>query len=681
MSVRRLAATSAAAVLIAAAGASAMAQETAPTDIVRADASTAPAPRGEVNRAVVWVDAADPAKTRIVASGGLDGLLLFDPAGRRLGAVEAGEVGSTDLRQGVDLGFGPIDLVAATDTTTNSLRFFRLNGDVLSEIGGRAIPLGFAAEGVCLLRNAKDGLLYAVVVGDGGEVDQNLVYGAADGRVDARPVRRLGLSSPAEHCVADDRTGDLYVSQQSVGIWRFRADPEADATPVLIDAPRLGRITEEVGGLALYDGGDGARYLIAADASGGRLYVYDRGNEDRWLGAVAAASADGATVEEPGGLGAGGGLLAVADEGAEGGADYKLLSIAAAVEAAGGSAGEAQPVVTPVRPPFPTVVATVETPPVASFGDAADDPAIWANPADPAASLVVATDKKSGLYLYDMQGRELQHLADGKMNNVDLRAGFRLGGEEIVLVAASDRTTKAIALYRLDTEARRLVGIADGVQPTEQGDPYGLCLYQDPADGRVWVFINDSNGEKRQWEILDAGNGRVGTRRVRDVAFSSQVEGCVADDETGVLYVAEEDVGFWRLSARPDGGTEMAPVQRIEDNPALAADLEGVGLYDLGGGRGYLVVSSQGNDSYAVYRREGDQAYLGSFAVVADPAAGVDGIAETDGLEVTSRNLGPGFEHGALIAQDGRNMLPGERQNYKYVPWSAIAEALDLESR
>jgi 3-phytase len=109
--------------------------------------------------------------------------------------------------------------------------------------------------------------------------------------------------------------------------------------------------------------------------------------------------------------------------------------------------------------------------------------------------------------------------------------------------------------------------------------------------------------------------------------------------------------------------------------------LEGVGLYDLGGGRGYLIVSSQGNNSYAVYRREGDNAYLGSFSVVADPARGIDGISETDGLDVTSANLGPGFGTGAMIAQDGRNLLPVENQNFKFVPWSEIAAALNLDVR
>ena len=215
----------------------------------------------------------------------------------------------------------------------------------------------------------------------------------------------------------------------------------------------------------------------------------------------------------------------------------------------------------------------------------------------------------------------------------------------------------------------------------EQGDPYGQCMYRSAATGKTYVFINDSNGEMRQWELIDAGNGRVRVQRVRDFAFSSQAEGCVADDETGLLFVNEEDTALWRMSAEPDGDAVMQAVDRVDANSAIKDDLEGIGLYDLGDGRGYLVVSSQGNNTYAVYRREGDQAYLGSFAVVADGRAGIDGVSETDGLDVSSANLGPGFEHGALIAQDGRNVLPGEFQNYKYVPWSRIAEALDLEMR
>src|SRR3546814_18948829 len=89
---------------------------------------------------------------------------------------------------------------------------------------------------------------------------------------------------------------------------------------------------------------------------------------------------------------------------------------------------------TPSRPARRSAALRVETVAAGMYGDAADDPALWANPGDPAASLVIATDKKAGLYVYDMRGEVVQFLPDGRMNNVDLREGFALSGEQVVLV-------------------------------------------------------------------------------------------------------------------------------------------------------------------------------------------------------------------------------------------------------
>ncbi|WP_312785417.1 phytase [Brevundimonas sp.] len=670
--------------LATATGGAASAQDGVPTVAAVLDTLSV----GDAVGGVIVPDSAT-GRRRLVSAAGLVGLQASYLDGTRLVATPAGEAGALDVRDGFHVRGRTERLLVSTDKTDNSLRFFVLEAGAPVEIGARSVALGFAVESVCLLRNTSDGGLYAIAVGDGGEIEQLLIYVDAEGRADARPSRRINLPSKIKYCVADDATGQVYVSQQAVGVWRFNGDPEADAAPALVDAVGLGRISEESGSLALYDGGQGARYLFATDASSGRLFVYDRDAGDAYRGAVRVTGRNGAPIKEPGALqaaaanpdeGLPSGLL-VADEDSEAGANYKLASIAALTGALNLSAGSPSDIGAVLTPRLPAVTPAAETVPVASPGDAADDPAIWADPSNPANSLIIGTDKKAGLNLYDMQGRVLQHLPDGKMNNVDLREGFMLGGRPVVLVTASDRTNKAVAIYRLDIEARRLIDVADGVQPTGQGDPYGQCMYRSPRSGKTYVFINDSNGEKRQWELVDAGNGKVRAVRVRDFAFTSQVEGCVADDATGQIYVAEEDVGLWRLSAEPDGGSAMTMIARISENPALKDDMEGVGLYDLGDGRGYLVVSSQGNDSYAVFRREGDQAYLGSFIVVADGQRGIDGVSETDGLEVTSRNLGPGFEHGALIAQDGRNVLPGENQNFKYVPWASIAAALGLEMR
>lgn len=625
---------------------------------------------------------------RIVAATALGGLELYSLAGKRIGSVPAGEAVAVDVGYDVALGSERATVVAAIDTTTQSLRLFRFADDQLQEAGARPIPLGFAAEGICTYRHPLDGGLHVFIVGDGGEVEQQIVYGTEDGKLDARQVRRIGVPSPLKQCVVDPVGGHVYAAEETVGIWRFSADPESDVAAALVDSPR-GHIDEEVGGLAVYDGGSGRRWLLASNASAGTLNVYDLENDAAYLGSMSVSGQGAeAPIDEPGPLYASAvvpgkrfpqGALLVVDEDD---ANAKLVSIASVATALGVSRSSADAATPEAAASSVAVVMPVaETEPVASFGDAADDPAIWADPTDPEKSLIVATDKKGGMYVYDMQGQVRHFLPDGKVNNVDLRSGFRLGGEEITLVTATNRTRKSISIYRLDTAEGKLVDVADGLQSTGMHDPYGLCMYRSARDGGTYVFVNGDDVAKKQWRLVDAGDGRVRAELVRELSFDSQTEGCVADDDAGILFVDEEDVALWALSAEPDGGDAKTAIDRVEDNPAIRDDLEGVGLYDLGNGRGYLVVSSQGNDTYAVYRREGRREYLGSFAVAGDPQRGIDGISETDGLDISSANLGPGLEHGAMVAQDGRNVMPVQNQNYKIVPWQAIAEALKLEMR
>lgn len=671
--------TLAASLLALLAGAPALAQTGAPPS-VGVVGRTEPTTRGGANAVALLRNPSDPGKSVIVTSGELGGLELHGLDGKRIAAVPAGEAYALDTRED-----GSRALIAALDRQAGRLRLFardHTGGETIA-IDARPLLLGYSGEGVCLHRSARDGALYAFALGGEGQLDQWLLFPTADGKLDGRVVRRLRLSSEAKYCVADDASGAFYVAQEAVGIWRYDADPEAEPVPTVVDVNRLGQITGEVGGLAILNGGEGGDYLVAADVDGGDYNVYDRNAGDRFVGSFKVETAGAAAIEAPSGLfgvrtpvgpGFPAGALLIADD-RKAGADSKLLSWRDIASALKLSPGADAPEAAPSR--LALVHPAMETRPVEHDGDAADDPAIWVDPADPARSAIIATDKKGGMLVYDLAGELLQYLPDGKMNNVDLRGGFKLGGETVTLVAASDRTHKAIALYTIDPRTRRLTSVADGVQATGLSDPYGLCMYRDRKGG-MFVFISDPDGLVRQWKLEATKAGKVRAKMVRDVKFDTQTEGCVADDETGALYVAEEDAALWKLEAAP--GSKKAPVAiaRVGENPALKDDLEGVGLYAQAGGKGYLVLSSQGNNTYAVFRREGGNAYVGSFAVTADGASGVDGISETDGLDVTSASLGAGLEAGAFVAQDGRNISPPEHQNFKLVPWSAIAAKLKL---
>lgn len=322
------------------------------------------------------------------------------------------------------------------------------------------------------------------------------------------------------------------------------------------------------------------------------------------------------------------------------------------------------------------VPAVVETAPVEAGDDAADDPAIWVNPADASASLVLGTNKKGGLYSYRLDGSVHQFLPLGRLNNVDLRPNVVVGDATITLVAATNRTDKSITLLSLDPATGMMAAAADGLQATGFADPYGLCLYTSRISGKSYVIANDKDGTYKQWEVTASTASKVKLRQVRTFAVGSTAEGCVADDETGMLYINEEDVALYAYKAEPDAGNERSVIAAVADMPVLKDDLEGVALYDAGNGEGYIVASSQGNNSYALFDRKAPHAYVGSFHVTASADGTVDGTSETDGLEVTSTALGDAFPEGLFVAQDGLNTDPDARQNFKLVSWAEIAQAL-----
>jgi 3-phytase len=313
--------------------------------------------------------------------------------------------------------------------------------------------------------------------------------------------------------------------------------------------------------------------------------------------------------------------------------------------------------------PAASVTARGETEPVGTGNaDAADDPAIWRNPADPAASLIVATDKKAGLYVYGLDGKRRDYRQAGRVNNVDLR-----DGAEGVIVAASDRSdvaNAAIALFRLDTAAARLVPL--GSVPAGSGEAYGMCLGN--VGGRLYGFVVLKDGTIRQI-ALDLSGAIPAGRVVRTMKLATQSEGCVVDDRTATLYVAEEDVGIWRFGASPDAPVTPAPVAKV-DGTTLVADVEGLAIAPEGTDGGYLVASSQGDNAYVLYRLR-DGGYAGRFRVV---AGRVGATSETDGIEVALGDFGPAYPGGLMVVQDGDNAPAA--QNFKLLAWDDVIRAI-----
>jgi 3-phytase len=206
----------------------------------------------------------------------------------------------------------------------------------------------------------------------------------------------------------------------------------------------------------------------------------------------------------------------------------------------------------------------------------------------------------------------------------------------------------------------------------------GVCLYESP-EGTFHVGAARKN-VFRQWRLKREPDGSITVSLARELTLNSEAEACAYDDALRRLYIAQEDLGVWRLPADPDNGDSMTLVDGVKPKGGLTPDIEGLAVYTRNNGTGYLIASSQGDDSFRVYRRDGDNDFVGSFRVVACPDASFDEVTHTDGIEVTSAPMRANWPAGILVVQDHENTNPAEPQNFKYVAWDAIERGLDIGS-
>lgn len=332
------------------------------------------------------------------------------------------------------------------------------------------------------------------------------------------------------------------------------------------------------------------------------------------------------------------------------------------------------------------VAATAETTPERTWCDAADDPAVWVDPVDPSSSLIVGANKRESLSVFRLDGQRISARQTGGSNNVDIRGGISVGGRDRIIVGATSPRGSRIDLFELDAASGRLLDIAEvPIRTMPEVETSGFCFYRSPRSGYFFAISTDQSGLIEQWRLSDYGGGRLRARLVRQLRVDSEQEGCVADDANGLLFVAEENVGIWRFGAEPGTGTAGTLIARTgleEGAGRIQADVGGLALYAPphgGPDDGFLVASSQGNNTYVVYDRAAPHAYRGTFQVTFDGGA----VANTDGIALVAMPVGPKYPAGLLVVQDGFIRKPGRpkrNQNFKLVSWEAVASALALET-
>jgi 3-phytase len=330
------------------------------------------------------------------------------------------------------------------------------------------------------------------------------------------------------------------------------------------------------------------------------------------------------------------------------------------------------------------VPASLETEPLYA-GDGPDDSAIWIHPEDPGLSLIISANKglgnnrkndskydSAGLYLYDMNGRQIQYIECGCPNNVDLRYNFNLNGEYIDIAATGNRTNNTLLIFRINSKTGFLTEITSGkITVNSEEEIYGLCMYHSIISGKYYVFITTKDsGHIFQYELCPTKNDLISAVLVRSFTVGSQSEGCVADDGLGFLYVGEENRGIWKYNAEPFSDNEPVLVDTCDSSGNLKKDIEGLTIYCADSDTGYLIASSQGKDIFSVYKRENQNDYIGAFTICEET---LDEVTGTDGIDVTDEYINSSFPSGFFIAQDDKNDDIKGTQNFKLVPWENIA--------
>jgi 3-phytase len=373
----------------------------------------------------------------------------------------------------------------------------------------------------------------------------------------------------------------------------------------------------------------------------------------------------------------------------------------------------------------------------------ADDPAIWVHPTRPERTVVLGTLKEGGLAAFDLRGRTLgtypappaptPDAKPGRYNNVDVLSGVRVGDRKRNLAFVSDRGRDRIRVYEVDGRgsavgSKVLTDVTDpGARPVfsaseadvdDQRNAYGLAAGFDRRTGAPLVLTNRrSETRVALLRVVAGAGGSVGTEVVSTVDLPSsfvmpdgstwtpcgdpgdgpQAEGMVVDSAHGVAYVAQEDVGIWRVPLRVDGFGSPELMDRVRsfgapqrydeateecvaDGPDpgfggewLAADAEGLTIAEGRGGGGELIASSQGDSRFVRYERTGRNRVIGDFVVGA--GRGVDSVEHSDGAQVVTADLGRGYREGLLVLHDGeRRPAVGDlpTTGFSYVSWGDV---------
>lgn len=288
-----------------------------------------------------------------------------------------------------------------------------------------------------------------------------------------------------------------------------------------------------------------------------------------------------------------------------------------------------------------------------------DDPAIWINPKDTAQSLIVGTDKNvdGALYVFNLQGKVIpKKTIHGlkRPNNVDIAYGLSLKHKPTDIAVVTERLTHKLRIFRLPD----MKPVDQGGIPVFEGeageafrDLMGIALYKNPANQKIYAIVGRKSGptEGYLWQYLleDNGHGQVKATLVRKFGTYSgrkEIEAIAVDDALGYVYYSDERMGIRKYYADPAKGNEALALFGTNH---FTADQEGISIYTVNDGTGYILVSDQEANHFNVYPREGTAQSPHQHPLIKVIATATQ---HSDGSDVTNASIPGMFRSGLFVA-------------------------------
>jgi 3-phytase len=171
--------------------------------------------------------------------------------------------------------------------------------------------------------------------------------------------------------------------------------------------------------------------------------------------------------------------------------------------------------------------------------------------------------------------------------------------------------------------------------------PMGIALYNDGQE--IYAIVSRKTGPESgylyQYKLssnVSAVKGDL-VRKFGKFSGIKEIESIAVDDELGIVYYSDENVGVRKYNAHPDSSDmELALIGEGD----FKEDNEGISIYDTGNGSGYVIVSDQQRGTFNFYDRK-----TGGLVGTADLET-----LESDGSEVWSGAVGEKYPKGFFVA-------------------------------